>query len=69
MSDENKLKTLPKGFDKENKHIELLKLKSFVVYHEISDSKLKSKDFEKTIINGFKAMHPFLEFLREAGAN
>lgn len=66
LSEENKLKTVPKGFDKEHKRIELLKLKSFVAYHEISDSKLKSKDFEKIVAGGFKAMLPFLEFLREA---
>lgn len=66
LSDEDKLKTVPKGYDKEHKHIDLLKNRSFVVYHEIGDSKLKGKEFEKTVVDGFKAMLPFLGFLREA---
>jgi uncharacterized protein (TIGR02453 family) len=66
LSDEDKLKTAPKGFEKDAKYLEYLKLKSFIVYHKISEKNFKSKDFEKYTANGFKAMYPFLEFLREA---
>ncbi len=69
LSEEDKLKTMPKGFDKDNKHIELLKLKSFIAYHEMSDKKAAAKDFDKQISNGFKAMFPFILFLREAADN
>jgi uncharacterized protein (TIGR02453 family) len=69
LSDDDKLKTVPKGFDKEHKQIELLKLKSFVAVHEITDSKLKGNAFEKEVMAGFKAMLPLLEFLREASDN
>jgi uncharacterized protein (TIGR02453 family) len=69
LSDEDKLKTVPKGFDKEHKYIELLKNKSFVAYHQISETKLKGNAFEKEVMNGFKSMLPFLEFLREASDN
>lgn len=65
LSDEDKLKTCPKGFDKEHKYLELLKLKSFVAYCDMDVKKLKSKDFDKQVVTGFKAMHPLLEFLRE----
>ncbi len=69
LSDENKLKNVPKGFDVDNKHVELLKLKSFIVYHEMDDKKAKAKDFDKQITEGFKAMYPFIGFLREAADN
>jgi uncharacterized protein (TIGR02453 family) len=69
LSDDDKLKTAPKGFDKEHKYMELLKLKSFVAVHEIADSKLKGNAFEKEVMAGFKAMLPLLEFLREASDN
>jgi uncharacterized protein (TIGR02453 family) len=69
LSDEDKLKTAPKGFDKESKHLEYLKLKSFVVYHKISDKDFKSKNFEKFTVEGYKAMYPVIQFLREAMDN
>jgi len=69
LSEEDKLKTAPKGFDKEHKHIELLKLKSFIAYHPINDAKLKGKELEKTAGAAFKSMFPLIQFLREASDN
>jgi uncharacterized protein (TIGR02453 family) len=66
LDEYDKLKTVPKGYDKDNKYIELLKLKSFLAYHEFDDKLLKSKNLDKYIVEGFKAMHPLLQFLREA---
>jgi uncharacterized protein (TIGR02453 family) len=66
LDEYDKLKTVPKGYDKDHKNIELLKLKSFLAYHEFDDKLLKSKNLDKYIVDGFKAMHPLLQFLREA---
>lgn len=66
LDQEDKLKTVPKGFDKEHKYLEFLKLKSFIAFHKISDKQLASKDFVKEIMNGYKAMLPLNQFLREA---
>jgi len=66
LDEEGKLKSAPKGFDKEHPHLELLKNRSFIVSHEISDKGLNAKDLDKIVVAGFKAMHPFLEYLREA---
>jgi uncharacterized protein (TIGR02453 family) len=68
LDEEGKLKTAPKGFEKDHPHIELLKNKHFVVSHFLNDKQLEEKNFGKTILDGFKAMHPFLEFLRAATA-
>jgi len=66
LDEDDKLKNPPKGYDKENKHVELLKNKHFVVSHKLSDKDLANDKIATTIIAGFKAMHPFLEYLREA---
>jgi len=66
LDEEDKLKNPPKGFDKEHEHIELLKNRHFIVSYDISDKQMLGKDLEKEVIAGFKAMQPFLEYLREA---
>jgi len=68
LDEEDRLKNPPKGFDKEHPHVELLKNKHFIVSYPLSDKAILGKDSEKEIIAGFKAMQPFLEYLREATA-
>lgn len=68
FDDEGKLKTAPKGFEKDHPNLELLKNKHFLVSYPISDKDLQAKDFEKLVVSGFKAMHPLIEYLREASA-
>ncbi|MEO8759710.1 MAG: DUF2461 domain-containing protein, partial [Bacteroidia bacterium] len=66
ISDEGKLVNPPKGYDKENPAVEILKNKSFILVHNIEDKMLLSKDYPKHVATIFKAMHPFVLFLREA---
>lgn len=66
LDEEDKLKTAPKGFEKDHPQIELLKNKHFVVSYRLSDKQISEKNADSTILAGFKAMHPFLEYLREA---
>lgn len=66
LSDEGKLKTTPKGFDKDHPQIDLLRNKHFIVVHNLSDKQILDEKVSKVIIDGFKAMHPFLEYLRKA---
>jgi uncharacterized protein (TIGR02453 family) len=66
IDEADKLKNPPKGFDKEHPLVEILKNKHFVVSHYFSDKEILNINAEKTIIEGFKAMLPFLEYLREA---
>jgi uncharacterized protein (TIGR02453 family) len=68
LDDEGRLKTAPKGFDKDHPHLDLLKNKHFIVSHPISDKQLTAKDNSALILSAFKAMHPFLEYLRQATA-
>lgn len=66
LDQEDKLKTVPKGYDKEHKHLDLLKLKSFIAFTNVDEKKLNSKDILTYLGNGYKAMLPLNQFLREA---
>jgi uncharacterized protein (TIGR02453 family) len=66
LDEEDKLKTVPKGYDKTHPHIELLKNKHFLVSHELSDKEMNAANNVKTIVDGFKAMYPLMEYLRTA---
>lgn len=61
-----KLKTVPKGYDKTNPALEYLKHKSFVVVHELKDEQLLKQSFLKNSINVYNGMFPFISFLRRA---
>jgi uncharacterized protein (TIGR02453 family) len=63
LDGEDKLKTAPKGYSPDHPQIELLKNRHFTVTHPLSD---KQTDDVKLITDGFKAMLPFLEYLRTA---
>ncbi|MCW3104524.1 MAG: hypothetical protein JWO09_2964 [Bacteroidetes bacterium] len=66
LSDEDKVKTSPKGYDKGHPEIESLKLKSFIMVHDLKDKEVLSKDFIKHCEAVFKAMLPMNKFLRRA---
>ncbi len=61
----DKLKTAPKGFDKENENIDLLNHKQFIVWHKFSDKEVIEKDFHKKVAKGFKNMLPFFNVMTD----
>lgn len=62
----DKLKTAPKGFDKEHLAVEYLKLKSFLAWKDLNDSEVLQKGIIKKAAKIFKTMQPFNDFLNEA---
>ncbi|OQX78277.1 MAG: TIGR02453 family protein [Bacteroidetes bacterium 4484_249] len=58
-----KLKRPPKDFPADFPDIELLKYKSYVVLHELTDKKILSTGFNNYIIDVFKEMYPLNKFL------
>lgn len=64
LSIEDALKTVPKGYDKENPALEFLKLKHYIVVKDLSDKEVLSKDFIKNTSKSFKAALPLISFLR-----
>ena len=65
-SDEYKLVRPPKGYDKDHKDVELLKLNSYLVWHEFSDKDVLSNNFLKNLTATAKAMKQLLDFLNTA---
>ena len=64
LSQEDRLKTAPKGYEKTHPDISLFQLKSFVAVHPISDDVILNKNFPAYAAKVFKAMHPLNVFLR-----
>lgn len=60
------LKTTPKGYDKDHKHINLLKHKHFIVSFELKDKDVIDQKAAEHIVGIFKAMYPFMQYLRHA---
>ena len=56
----------PKGYLAQNPYIELIKHKSFVVTHAISDHDIENGLFNATVENCFREQLPFNDFLRRA---
>jgi uncharacterized protein (TIGR02453 family) len=64
--DQEKLKTLPKGYDADNEHIDLLKLKSFIAYRDLTDKELTNNNAAKLISGFCEQIHPLNVFLNNA---
>jgi uncharacterized protein (TIGR02453 family) len=61
----DKLKTAPKGFDKEHPDIDLLRYKNYVVRHSFTDEEVLAPDFHLKADATFRAMRPFFDFMSE----
>jgi uncharacterized protein (TIGR02453 family) len=60
-----KLKSAPKGYSRDNKYIEFLKLKSFLISKMISDKDIISKECFGFIIEACRIMKPLNDFLND----
>lgn len=57
------LKTTPKGYDKENPAIEYLRFKSWNAVMPLTDKDVLSNNFMEIVLEAFKALKPFNDFL------
>ncbi|WP_075590390.1 DUF2461 domain-containing protein [Labilibacter marinus] len=64
-----KLKTAPKGFDKTDPNIDLIRNKSYAVTIKLSDKQIQSKSLEDKIKTTFTTMKPFNDFMNHAVKN
>lgn len=60
--DDDKLKTVPKGFPKDFSDVELLKLKHYLVDYYFDDSAISSAGFLNKVLDICKLAHPFNQF-------
>ncbi len=61
-----KLKIPPKGYPKDHPAIEILKLKSFIVSHKLSDKQLQTRNAVSHCTAVFKELHRLNRFLARA---
>lgn len=63
---DNHLKTSPRGYDVEHKHIELLRYKSFTVRHSVTQKEFLSDDFPKLVERAYLLLQPLNDYLLRA---
>jgi uncharacterized protein (TIGR02453 family) len=63
QEDEDMLKRVPAGFDKNHPAAEYMKLKHFYVMKQLSEKDLYDKDFVNNTVKAFKLMYPFNKYL------
>ena len=66
LDEEDKLKNPPKGFNKDHAHSEILKNKHFIVSQKFENKVILKKEGLIKTLDSFKAMYPFLDYLRKA---
>lgn len=66
LMEDEQLKTSPKGYSQDHEHIELLRNKSFAVMHSLSQKEILKADFQHKLIEIYKEMLPFRNYLNHA---
>ena len=66
LYEDEKLVSSPKGFSKNHPHIELLRNKTFAVELELSKEEVLGNDFKEKIVQVYKEMLPFRQYLNQA---
>lgn len=64
--EEEKLKRVPQGFDKDSKVVEYLKFKHITPYHSLSEKDIADKNLLKNTLNVFETMKPLVDFLNRS---
>ncbi len=60
-----KVKTAPKGFQKDHPAIDLIRHKQFLLIKSFTDEEVLNSDFLSKVNHGFKSMRPFLNYMSE----
>ena len=59
------VKTAPKGFNKEDPNIDLIRRKQFIFTRNFSDSEVTSKGFPDSVSDAFRKIRPFFDLMSE----
>ena len=63
---QEQLKTVPKGYEPDNENLDLLKLKSFVAWHKITDQELTKAGSVQMVADRCARINPLNVFLKNA---
>lgn len=61
----NAVKTAPRGFDKNDPNIDLIRLKNFVFTKKFTDEEVLEENFGQTIIAYYKLLLPYFNYMSE----
>ncbi len=61
----DQVKTAPKGFNKEDKNIDLIRYKQFIFTKKFTDKEVTSKDFLKEVDEAFVTIRPYFDHMSE----
>ena len=61
----DEVKTAPKGFNKEDKNIDLIKKKQFIFTQKFTDKEITAPDFLNTIEASFKVIRPYFDYMSD----
>jgi len=64
-SPEEKLRNVPRGYEKDNPAAEYLKFKSLIATKYLSDEEVTNKYLSNTCIKAFKALMPLIKFINK----
>lgn len=59
------VKSFPRGFNKEDPAIDLLKYKQLLFRKDFTDAEVLASDFSKNVVEGFAKMRPFFDYMSE----
>lgn len=59
------VKTAPKGFSKDHSNIDLIRLKSFFVAHNFTDTEVHAANFKDDLIYHYELLRPFFDYMSE----
>jgi len=66
LIEDDVLKTAPKGYSQDHRHIDLLRRKSFAVVHKVSQKEVESPNFTEKVIEVYQELLPFRRYLNQA---
>ncbi len=65
FNQEYQVKTAPKGFNKDDENMDLIRLKSFFVVHNFTDEEVFSEDFQEKLRAHYQLLIPFFDYMSE----
>jgi uncharacterized protein (TIGR02453 family) len=65
FNQEYTVKTAPRGFNKDDENIDLIKLKNFVVNHRFTDNEVFAPDFLENVIYHYQLLRPFFNYMSD----
>lgn len=61
----DEVKTAPKGFNKEDKNIDLIKKKQFIFTKKFTDKEILEPDFLNRVDDAFKTIRPYFDYMSD----